>query len=100
MFISGGENIHGGEIEEAGLQYPLAKHVAVIPILHPKWGQRPLMFVQAKEGAEINESKMLEFLSAKIAKIKVPDKIITLDEFPRTAIGKIDYKELKRNYGG
>ncbi len=100
MFISGGENIHGGEIEEAGLQYPLAKYVAVIPILHPKWGHRPLMFVQAKEGLEIEESKMLEFLSAKIAKIKVPDKIIKLNEFPRTAIGKIDYKELKRNFGG
>lgn len=99
MFISGGENIHAGEIEEVGLLYPLAKHVAVIPVPHPKWGHRPMMFVQPKDGLNIDDIQMMEFMRSKIAKIKVPDKVVILKEFPRTAIGKVDYKHLKQIYG-
>ena len=98
MFISGGENIHKGEIEQIGLRYGNARYCAVIPVAHPKWGQRPVMFVQAKQPEVFDSSEMVAFLREHIAKIKVPDEIILVDEMPRTAIGKIDYKQLEKNY--
>jgi o-succinylbenzoate---CoA ligase len=98
MFISGGENIHASEIEEAGLMHPEVLYAAAIPVSHPKWGHRPILFVQLKEECDIDEAEMISFLAKKLAKIKVPDRIIFLNEFRRTAIGKIDYKYLKISY--
>lgn len=98
MFISGGENIHASEIEDVAIHYPDAKHVAVIPVAHPKWGQRPIIIVEPKESTNLNIDEMRVFLESKLAKIKVPDSIILIDELPRTGIGKVDYKALKQIY--
>ena len=98
MFISGGENIHAGEIEAALKKFWKIKDVAIIPIAHPKWGHRPMMIAEAKEDQTLDPEEIKGFLKDKIAKIKIPDQVVQLPELPRTAIGKIDYKELKKNY--
>ncbi len=98
MFISGGENIHAGEIESVIKTFWKVKDVAIIPVAHPKWGQRPVMVAETKEGFKIEIEEVKEFLSDKIAKIKIPDQVYQVPELPRTAIGKIDYKELKKLY--
>jgi o-succinylbenzoate---CoA ligase len=100
MFISGGENIHKGEIEEASLLHKNVRSAAVIAIEHPKWGQRPILFIELKteECSEKFRIEILEFLKLKLAKMKIPDEIKIIKEMPRTAIGKIDYKKLRLNY--
>ena len=98
MFISGGENIHRGEIEQAAEQFPNARYCAVVAVEHPKWGQRPVLFVEPSEPDKFDEEAMEGFLRQRIAKIKLPDKIIQVQQMPRTAIGKVDYKELEKDY--
>ncbi|HMP47752.1 MAG TPA: o-succinylbenzoate--CoA ligase [Oligoflexia bacterium] len=98
MFISGGENIHAAEIESLIKTYWKVKDVAVIPVSHQKWGQRPVMIVETNKDSKIEIDEIREFLSDKIAKIKIPDRVHNVTALPRTAIGKIDYKELKKSY--
>jgi O-succinylbenzoic acid--CoA ligase len=98
MFISGGENIHAAEIESAIKGYWKVKDVAIIPVSHPKWGHRPVMVAETKDGFQIEIEEIKEYLTDKIAKIKIPDEVHIVPELPRTAIGKINYKELKKVY--
>jgi len=98
MFISGGENIHAGEIESVVKGFWKIKDAAVIPVPHIKWGHRPIVILELKDDAEIDLDELRTYLSDKIAKIKIPDKVISVKELPRTAIGKVDYKALKKVY--
>jgi o-succinylbenzoate---CoA ligase len=98
MFISGGENIHAGEIESVIKGYARVRDVAVIPVPHPKWGQRPIIIAESRDGKEIEIDEIRTFLEGRIAKIKVPDQVYHVSALPRTAIGKIDYKKLKERF--
>jgi O-succinylbenzoic acid--CoA ligase len=98
MIISGGENIHTGEIEKIAKAISGVKDCAVIPIPHPKWGQRPILLVEPKTGSKLTEELIYISLKENLAKIKIPDRIIFRELLPRTSIGKVDYKALKAEF--
>ena len=95
MFISGGENIHAGEIESVARDYRGVDACAVIAVEDAQWGQRPVLFV---EPSNVDTKELANYLSSRLAKIKIPDKIYPLDKLPLTAIGKVDYSALKKRW--
>lgn len=95
MIISGGENIHLREIEIVAERIPGVIAAAAIGVAHEKWGQRPLLFVEAPT---LTAPMIKDQLKNKLSKIKVPDDVIILKELPRISIGKIDYQRLKTQY--
>ena len=102
---SGGEWISSLEIENMISQCPSVAQVAVIGIADEKWGERPIAFVVHKQ-SETQDSNfaackntLQTFVDAgKIEKWAVPDKFIVLDNIPKTSVGKIDKKELRKIY--
>jgi O-succinylbenzoic acid--CoA ligase len=96
MFISGGENIHTAEIEASVSLHPNVSECAVLAVEDPKWGQRPVLFVVAKDPASFETSEIKSFLRDRLAKIKVPEQILLLDTLPRTAIGKTNYQAIRK----
>ncbi len=98
MFISGGENIYSGEIENVARQYPQVRRCAVIPIDDRKWGKRPILFVQIAAEETFSSDTLQAFLLERLGKIKTPDAIIPLEVFPETGIGKTDYQALLTLY--
>jgi O-succinylbenzoic acid--CoA ligase len=98
MFVSGGENIYAGEIEVVCASYPYIRGCAVLAVDDAEWGKRPVLFVEPLETAEFKEQDMLEYLKTALPRIKIPEKIIPLDQLPRAAIGKIDYAALRELY--
>lgn len=71
MLISGGENIHPEEIEQALLTFPEIVQAVVVSMTDPEYGKRPVAYVQTVDGT-LNESFTKERLAGKIAKFKVP----------------------------
>lgn len=71
MMISGGENIHPEEIEQALLTLPEIVQAVVVAIADPEFGLRPVAYVQTLDGT-LNEPFTKERLAGKIAKFKVP----------------------------
>ncbi|WP_257266838.1 o-succinylbenzoate--CoA ligase [Endozoicomonas sp. ONNA2] len=71
MLISGGENIHPEEIEQALLTLPEIVQAVVVAMKDPEYGQRPVAYVQTVDGT-LNEAYTKERLAGKIAKFKVP----------------------------
>lgn len=92
LIISGGENIYPSEIEQKLVNFPGINEVAVIGENNSKWGSRPVAFVVAD--FEVDSQKLDEFLVGKIAKFKIPDKYIFVQNLPKTASGKIKKGEL------
>jgi fatty-acyl-CoA synthase len=73
---------------------------AVIGVKHPKWDERPLMFVVRKPGQAVEKEEILSFLETKVAKWWVPDDVIFLESLPVGGTGKVQKGDLRKTYGG
>jgi len=98
MFISGGENVYPAEIESVLLAHPEVLEAAVVGVPHETWGEVGRAYVVVSDGYD--EEKLRAFLAERLARYKLPRKIIVLDALPLTAIGKIDKKLLQSNEVG
>lgn len=89
IIISGGENIASIEIEQALSAHPDVVEVAVVAMNHEHWGEVPAAFVVTSLGSRLDESGLIEFARDRVARFKVPKKVMIVDELPKTATGKI-----------
>jgi fatty-acyl-CoA synthase len=95
---SGGEWISSVELENTAVGCPGVAEAAAIGLYHPKWDERPVLIIVKKPGAELSEDDVKAYLSDKIAKWWMPDKIIFAGDLPHTATGKILKTELRVRY--
>jgi 3-(methylthio)propionyl---CoA ligase len=97
---SGGEWISSIDLESAAMQHAAVGMVAVIGVKHPKWDERPLMFVVKKPSATVERDELLAFLTQRVAKWWLPDDVIFLEALPLSGTGKVLKTELRKQYGG
>lgn len=98
MIISGGENVYPAEIEEVIARLPQVSEVAVIGIPHASWGEEAKAFIKLKDGAAITEQQVIDFCKENLAGYKRPRTVEFVDDFPRTATGKILKRIIKKPY--
>jgi fatty-acyl-CoA synthase len=98
MFISGGVNVYPAEIENALLAHPGLAEAAVVGIADPDWGEVGLAFVVEQVEGAAREDELLSFLAERLARFKLPKRIVKVDVLPRTASGKVQKGELIRGY--
>jgi acyl-CoA synthetase (AMP-forming)/AMP-acid ligase II len=95
MIISGGINIMPAAIEEAILQHPLVREVAVVGIKHPEWGEQPHAFV-VLAGPELDDPQLDQFLrSSSLSDYQRPRAYHFVDALPYTATNKLNRKALR-----
>jgi len=92
---SGGEWISSIDLENYAVAYPGVKLAAVVGVRHPRWEERPVLVIEAHDGASVDEAGLLEFLKARVAKWWLPDRIF-FESVPLTATGKIDKKRIRQ----
>jgi acyl-CoA synthetase (AMP-forming)/AMP-acid ligase II len=95
---SGGEWISSIDLENAAVGCPGVRIAAVIGVPHPRWEERPVLIVEAHEGAEIDSERVVEFIRPLVAKWWLPDEVI-FATIPLTSTGKIDKKAMRATYG-
>jgi acyl-CoA synthetase (AMP-forming)/AMP-acid ligase II len=95
---SGGEWISSIEIENLAVGHPDVAEAAVIGIAHPKWDERPLLVIVAKQGRSPARSDILDYLQSRIAKWWMPDDVQVVTEIPHTATGKINKLKLRETF--
>ena len=89
MFISGGENVYPAEVESAMHALPEVADVAVVGEPSDKWGETGVAFVVPAEGAQPTEADILGALNGRLARYKIPKRVIFTGPLPRNATGKI-----------
>ena len=98
MIISGGENVHPRETENALQDHPAVREVAVIGLPHPKWGEEVKAAVALHPGHEVSSEALIEFCKERIAGYKCPKSIDFFDSLPKSTVGKILRREVKKKY--
>lgn len=96
MYISGGSNVYPREIEEKLLAHPALAEVAIVGMPDPVWGEIGIAAAVRRDGAEVDEAGLLAWLDGKVARYKVPKRVVFWDALPRSAYGKVT-KTLIRN---
>ncbi|GAB3258495.1 AMP-binding protein [Nocardioides dilutus] len=89
---TGGEKVHPEEVEAALLRHDDVFDVAVVGTPHERWGHQVTALVQRREGAEVDEEDLRDFVRTLIANYKVPKEIFFVPKVPRTAVSKVDYR--------
>ncbi len=94
IILSGGYNIYPRVIEEALYQNPTVAEAAVIGVPDAYRGQVPIAFVTLRPGCEITSAELIHFLKDYVSRTEMPKTITIRGSLPKTAIGKIDRKQL------
>jgi len=80
LIKTGGEWISSIDLENTAIGHPFGLlRRAVIGVKHPKWQERPLLFVVCKPGHSPEPQDILAFLSDRMAKWWVPEEVIFLE---------------------
>jgi len=95
---SGGEWISSVDLENALVGHPAIKEAAVIAVPHRKWQERPLACIVLKDGAEVSDEELRNFLCGKFAKWQLPDDFVFVPELPHTSTGKLLKSDLRRRF--
>lgn len=100
MIISGGENIYPAEVENVISDIEGVTGVAVIGIPDDRWGEVPWAVVTVREGASVDTDAVRAHLDGKLARYKLPKRVVVVDQLPRTASGKVRKADLRARFGG
>jgi long-chain acyl-CoA synthetase len=96
LIIRGGFNIYPREVEDVLYAHPAVAEAAVVGMRDSLMGEEVLAWVALKPGATTDEATLLTFCQSRLAKYKSPRHIRFLDSLPKSPIGKILKKDLRR----
>ena len=99
MYISGGENVYPAEIESVIYQLPQIGEVSVIGIPDEKWVEVGRAIVVLKDGETIDEAMIINHCREHLARFKVPQSVVFIDEIPHNATGKVLKRVLRESHG-
>ena len=103
MLIVSGYNVYPTHLENTIIKHEAVKQCGIIGVPHPYKVQVPIAYVTLNEKYENNSetiNSIRQYCEDNLAKYMIPKKIIVINEFPKTLVGKIDYKELEKKYNG
>jgi 2,3-dihydroxybenzoate-AMP ligase len=91
----GGEKISCEEVENLILMHPAVQNVACVPVPDPNLGEKMCACLVLKPGKKVELPELVDFLKGKeIAKFKLPERLMVVDDFPVSTFGKVSKKAL------
>jgi len=98
LIISGGYNVYPKEVESEIDALPGVVESAVIGIAHRDFGEGVTAVVIRDRASSLDEAGVLKALESRLAKFKLPKRVIFLDELPRNTMGKVQKNVLRDTY--
>lgn len=94
----GGENVSAQEVEDHLAASPLVAEAAVIGVPDAHWEETVLAFVVPSAGVAPSAQAVIEHARKGLAKYKVPQHVIFVDDLPRVSVGKVAKQALRDRY--
>lgn len=98
MIISGGYNVYPSEVENALMAHPAVMECAVIGLPDPKWVEIVAAVVVLRKEQQASEQELIDHVTQRLASYKKPQRIFFADSIPKTAVGKLNRKEVRTRY--
>ena len=99
LIITGGYNVYPKEVETEIDAIPGVVESAVVGVPHRDFGEGVTAVVVAAAGTGLTEAGVLEVLEHRLAKFKLPKRVIFADDLPRNTMGKVQKNLLREAYG-
>jgi cyclohexanecarboxylate-CoA ligase len=97
IIIRKGENISASEIEQLLVEHPEVAEAAVVGIPDADTGERACAVVRPETGRQPTLAALTDFLRDRgLSTRKLPERLVLVEDFPRTASGKIQKAVLRR----
>lgn len=98
MFISGGENVYPAEVERVLNAHPAILESAVVGVPDAKWGEAGAAFVMLRPDQALAPETLRPWCRDRLAGYKVPAHVRIVQDFPRTAAGKVCKPKLREAF--
>jgi fatty-acyl-CoA synthase len=98
MIKSGGENVYAVEVENVFRDQPAVQDAALIGAPDEKWGEVGWMIVICKPGQSATEAELRQFCEGRLARFKIPKRVVFADTLPYTPYGKVEKPKLREKY--
>lgn len=96
MYISGGENVYPAEVERVLSCHADVLEAIVVGVEDATWGEVGHAFLLPRPGRAIAPDALRAWCRERLAAYKVPKHVSVVDEFPRTAAGKVQKHILRK----
>ena len=100
LIITGGFNVYPKEVETEIDLLPGVLESAVIGIPHPDFGEGVTAVIVRDKGAELDEAAVHAALEGRLAKFKLPKRVLFVADLPRNTMGKVQKNVLRQENGG
>ena len=98
MINRGGENISAEEVENLVYQLPAVSQVAAVAMPDPRLGERVCLYVVPRPGETVTLDEVRDLMEKiGVARFKLPERLVVVDELASTKVGKIDKKALRND---
>ena len=98
LVISGGYNVYPKEVETELDAFCGVLESAVFGVPHPDFGEGVTAVVVPRPGAVLSEADIIESIQTRLARYKVPKRVLLIEELPRNAMGKVQKNVLRAAY--
>ena len=98
MIISGGYNVYPREVEDVLMTHPAVRECAVVGLPHEKWVEIVTAMVVLRPGQQVTAEELIAHVAAQVAAYKKPQRVVFVSEIPKTAVGKLNRKQLREQY--
>jgi acyl-CoA synthetase (AMP-forming)/AMP-acid ligase II len=89
VILRGGANVYPAEIERVVHELDAVAACAVVGLPDDRLGERVVAAVELVPGAVVTEQELTAHCLANLARYKVPERWVFVDEFPRNSMNKI-----------
>ncbi len=96
LIIRGGENIYPKEVEDVLYRHPQVLEAAVVGVPDPVYGEEVKAFVVLKAPNSVTEQELIDFCKQHLPTYKRPKTVQFMDVLPKSDVGKILRRELKK----
>jgi malonyl-CoA/methylmalonyl-CoA synthetase len=98
VVISGGYNVYPKEVESELDALPGVLESAVFGVPHPDFGEGVTAAVVLRPGADVSAADLIEAVRSRLARYKIPKRVLIVAELPRNTLGKVQKNVLRATH--
>jgi acyl-CoA synthetase (AMP-forming)/AMP-acid ligase II len=91
----GGYSVFAVEVEAVLNQHPAVAESAVIGLPDERKGEIPVAAIRVESGQMLDADEVIAFARERLSDYKVPQRIVVVEDFPRTGTDKVKKPELR-----
>ncbi len=96
LIIRGGLNVYPKDLEEIIHRHPAVLEAAVVGVPDVRMGEEVCVYLVKRPGSDLSREDLIAHCQAHLAKYKTPRYVEFTDMLPRTTLGKIQKKEIRK----